>query len=172
VNDRKRRFDPFATPSAMTAICVRREKAALSSGCKSQPANAQAGSNRSRARSPGPSLKWPSSWTARSAEGRDWTHRAISDRRLAGRPGIAGSTTPFRWTKEDPARVCQRIRWTMGVAHRLPTRSERRSNRTRKATGFEANRPFQSCQSVPIGRNLTLHELSFWRMSRTARRLM
>ena len=32
---------------AMTAICVRREKAALSSGCKSHPANAPAGSNRS-----------------------------------------------------------------------------------------------------------------------------
>ena len=32
---------------AMTAICVRREKAALSSGCKSDPANAPAGSNRS-----------------------------------------------------------------------------------------------------------------------------
>ena len=31
----------------MTAICVRREKAALSSGCKSHPANAPAGSNRS-----------------------------------------------------------------------------------------------------------------------------
>ena len=30
-----------------TAICVRREKAALSSGCKSHPANAPAGSNRS-----------------------------------------------------------------------------------------------------------------------------
>ena len=33
--------------SQMTAICVRREKAALSSGCKSHPANAPAGSNRS-----------------------------------------------------------------------------------------------------------------------------
>src|SRR6476469_5685751 len=31
----------------MTANCVRREKAALSSGCKSHPANAPAGSNRS-----------------------------------------------------------------------------------------------------------------------------
>ena len=31
----------------MTGICVRREKAALSSGCKSHPANAPAGSNRS-----------------------------------------------------------------------------------------------------------------------------
>jgi hypothetical protein len=31
----------------MTAICVRREKAALSSGCKPHPANAPAGSNRS-----------------------------------------------------------------------------------------------------------------------------
>ena len=31
----------------MTAICVRREKAVLSSGCKSHPANAPAGSNRS-----------------------------------------------------------------------------------------------------------------------------
>ena len=31
----------------MTALCVRREKAALSSGCKSHPANAPAGSNRS-----------------------------------------------------------------------------------------------------------------------------
>ena len=31
----------------MAAICVRREKAALSSGCKSHPANAPAGSNRS-----------------------------------------------------------------------------------------------------------------------------
>ena len=31
----------------MTAPCVRREKAALSSGCKSHPANAPAGSNRS-----------------------------------------------------------------------------------------------------------------------------
>jgi hypothetical protein len=31
----------------MTAFCVRREKAALSSGCKSHPANAPAGSNRS-----------------------------------------------------------------------------------------------------------------------------
>jgi hypothetical protein len=36
-----------AHPWAMTAICVRREKAALSSGCKSHPANAPAGSNRS-----------------------------------------------------------------------------------------------------------------------------
>ena len=34
-------------PRAMTGICVRREKAALSSGCKSHPANAPAGSNRS-----------------------------------------------------------------------------------------------------------------------------
>ena len=34
-------------PSEMTAICVRREKAALSSGCKSHPATAPAGSNRS-----------------------------------------------------------------------------------------------------------------------------
>jgi len=31
----------------LSAICVRREKAALSSGCKSHPANAPAGSNRS-----------------------------------------------------------------------------------------------------------------------------
>ena len=31
----------------MAAFCVRRDKAALSSGCKSQPANAPAGSNRS-----------------------------------------------------------------------------------------------------------------------------
>jgi hypothetical protein len=31
----------------MAAICVRRDKAALSSGCKSHPANAPAGSNRS-----------------------------------------------------------------------------------------------------------------------------
>src|ERR1700722_15242073 len=31
----------------MTAVCVRREKAALSSGCGSHPANAPAGSNRS-----------------------------------------------------------------------------------------------------------------------------
>ncbi len=31
----------------MTADCVRREKAALSSGCESHPANAPAGSNRS-----------------------------------------------------------------------------------------------------------------------------
>jgi hypothetical protein len=31
----------------MAAICVRREKAALSNGCKSHPANAPAGSNRS-----------------------------------------------------------------------------------------------------------------------------
>ena len=31
----------------MAANCVRREKAALSSGCKSHPANAPAGSNRS-----------------------------------------------------------------------------------------------------------------------------
>ena len=36
-----------AHPRAMTGICVRREKAALSSGCKSHPANAPAGSNRS-----------------------------------------------------------------------------------------------------------------------------
>ena len=41
------RFDPFAKPSRMAAICVPREKAALSSGCKSHPANAPAGSNRS-----------------------------------------------------------------------------------------------------------------------------
>src|SRR5882757_1504716 len=34
-------------PPATSAICVRREKAALSSGCKSYPANAPAGSNRS-----------------------------------------------------------------------------------------------------------------------------
>jgi hypothetical protein len=40
-------LDLFAKPSGMTAVCVRREKAALSSGCKSHPANAPAGSNRS-----------------------------------------------------------------------------------------------------------------------------
>jgi hypothetical protein len=82
--------------------------------------------------------------------------RPISDRRLAGRPGIAGSPTPFRWTKEDPARVCQRIRWTMGVAHRLPARTERQSNRTRKATGH-ASRPIAhfragSFDAIPITR--------------------
>ena len=52
----KARFRPtpgwkarFGSPSRRrtTAICVRREKAALSSGCKSHPANAPAGSNRS-----------------------------------------------------------------------------------------------------------------------------
>ena len=37
----------FATPWGMTAICVRRDKAALSSGRKSHPATAPAGSNRS-----------------------------------------------------------------------------------------------------------------------------
>ena len=41
------RLDPFARCQGMAAICVRREKAALSSGCKSHPANAPAGSNRS-----------------------------------------------------------------------------------------------------------------------------
>ena len=41
------RFDPSARPWAMAGVCVRREKAALSSGCKSHPANAPAGSNRS-----------------------------------------------------------------------------------------------------------------------------
>ena len=38
---------PYTASQSMTAICVRREKAALSSGCKSNPANAPAGSNRS-----------------------------------------------------------------------------------------------------------------------------
>jgi hypothetical protein len=37
----------FAGRPGTSAICVRREKAALSSGCKSHPANAPAGSNRS-----------------------------------------------------------------------------------------------------------------------------
>ena len=37
----------FPTASAMAAKRVRRDKAALSSGCKSHPANAPAGSNRS-----------------------------------------------------------------------------------------------------------------------------
>ena len=32
------RLDPFAEPSATTAICVRRDKAALSSGCEPHPA--------------------------------------------------------------------------------------------------------------------------------------
>ena len=40
-------FHPFGLSPRTTAICVRREKAALSSGCKSHPANAPAGSNRS-----------------------------------------------------------------------------------------------------------------------------
>ena len=43
----KGRNSPFVTRSGMTGICVRREKAALSSGCKSHPANPPAGSNRS-----------------------------------------------------------------------------------------------------------------------------
>ena len=34
-------------PSAMSALRVRRDKAALSSGCEPHPANAPAGSNRS-----------------------------------------------------------------------------------------------------------------------------
>ena len=38
---------PARRRPGMTAICVRREKAALSGGCKSHPANAPAGSNRS-----------------------------------------------------------------------------------------------------------------------------
>jgi hypothetical protein len=37
----------FEHASGMSAIPVRRDKAALSSGCKSHPANAPAGSNRS-----------------------------------------------------------------------------------------------------------------------------
>ena len=43
------RVDLTRSPSRrrMTAICVRREKAALSSGCKAHPATAPAGSNRS-----------------------------------------------------------------------------------------------------------------------------
>ena len=41
------RFDPFARHRRTAAICVRREKAALSSGCEPHPANAPAGSNRS-----------------------------------------------------------------------------------------------------------------------------
>src|SRR5580693_3574563 len=40
-------LDPSAMRPRMAAICVRRAKAALSSGCKSHPANAPAGSNRS-----------------------------------------------------------------------------------------------------------------------------
>ena len=38
---------PAATPFPMSACGVRREKAALSSGCKAHPATAPAGSNRS-----------------------------------------------------------------------------------------------------------------------------
>jgi hypothetical protein len=41
------RSDPLPRRRRMTGFCVRREKAALSSGCKSHPANAPAGSNRS-----------------------------------------------------------------------------------------------------------------------------
>ena len=37
----------LSRPSGMSAMGVRRDKAALSSGCKSHPANAPAGSNRS-----------------------------------------------------------------------------------------------------------------------------
>ena len=44
ISARLRRSRP---PPAMSALRVRREKAALSSGCKSHPANAPAGSNRS-----------------------------------------------------------------------------------------------------------------------------
>ena len=45
----QQRVDLTRSPSRrrMTAICVRREKAALSSGCKPHPATAPAGSNRS-----------------------------------------------------------------------------------------------------------------------------
>ena len=46
-DDIEARLDPFASYRRTAAICVRREKAALSSGCKSHPANAPAGSNRS-----------------------------------------------------------------------------------------------------------------------------
>ena len=44
-----RRVDLTRSPRrrGMSAICVRREKAALSSGCEAHPANAPAGSNRS-----------------------------------------------------------------------------------------------------------------------------
>ena len=42
---------------------------------------------------------WRSAWTVRRAEGRDWTHRAISDGRLAGRPGIADSNPPLSYKK-------------------------------------------------------------------------
>src|SRR5271157_5377579 len=46
---RQQRVDLIRSPSwrRTTGICVRREKAALSSGCKPHPANAPAGSNRS-----------------------------------------------------------------------------------------------------------------------------
>ena len=44
---RRRSIDRLPRRRGMAAICVRREKAALSSGCKSHPANAPAGSNRS-----------------------------------------------------------------------------------------------------------------------------
>jgi hypothetical protein len=75
----------------------------------------------------------------------------IEDRR-AGQE-IEDSTTPFRRTKEEPAHVCHRIRWTVGVAHRLPARRERQSNRTRKATAHacEVNRQFwcKSCDAIP-----------------------
>ena len=40
-------YDALAKASGNDRNCVRREKAALSSGCKSHPANAPAGSNRS-----------------------------------------------------------------------------------------------------------------------------
>ena len=65
--------------------------------------------------------------------------------------GLLDSTTLFRWTKEDPARVCQRIRWTIGVAHR--PQSGRNGNPTGPIDDqrpFETDRPFQSCQSVAI----------------------
>ncbi len=43
----KARVQRSENPSLMTALPVRRDKAALSSGCKPHPATAPAGSNRS-----------------------------------------------------------------------------------------------------------------------------
>ena len=42
------RFEAVRSKGSMSAMGVRREKAALSSGCKPRPATAPAGSNRSR----------------------------------------------------------------------------------------------------------------------------
>ena len=68
----------------------------------------------------------------------------MEDRR--DRPGNKGLRRAVLSDQRRPAHVCPRMRWTAGVAHRLP---EQQSNRTRKVTGA-ANRPFW-CKVIRCG---------------------